>query len=77
MMKKIALFCMLCSLAATAQSATRRETAVEPDKNNQKIISQYNLCHKSMYMYPDQRLSKDFTAIFWVDENSVMSTPDI
>ena len=77
MMKKIALFCMLCLLAATAQSATRSETAVKPDKNNQKIISQYNRCHKSIYMYPDQRLSKDFTAIFWVDENSVMSTPDI
>ena len=42
MMKKIALFCMLCLLAATAQSDTRSETAVKPDKNNQKIISQYN-----------------------------------
>ena len=68
---------MLCSLVAMAQSATRKETTVEPDNRNQKIISRYNKCHKSVYMYPDERLSKDFTAIFWVDENSVMSTPDV
>ena len=76
-MRKIALFCMLCSLVAIAQSATRKEMTVEPDNRNQKIISRYNKCHKSVYMYPDERLSKDFTAIFWVDENSVMSTPDV
>lgn len=68
---------MLCTLTAMAQQASRKPVNAEPDKRNQKVISQYNRCNKSPNLYTEKELAKDFTAIFWVNENSVMSTPDI
>ena len=71
------LFGMLCSLAALAQSPTRKMVTVEPDEHNQKIIARYNRCRKNPNMYPRTPFSKDFTAIFWVAENSMMSNQDV
>ena len=54
---------------------------VGPDKNNQKVIERYNRCHYRLT--PAQTLlshsgkSKDFTAIFGVKTNSLMSNDDI
>ena len=68
---------MLCTLTVMAQQSTRKLVNVEPDKRNAKVINRYNHCQKSSNLYSSERLSKDFTAIFWVDENSLMSTPDV
>lgn len=68
---------MLCTLNAMAQQSPRNPVNAEPDKYNQKVISRYNRCNKSPNLYPEKELAKDFTAIFWVNENSVMSTTDI
>ena len=77
MKKTVLLCCMLCTLTAMAQQTSRKLVNAEPDKRNQKVINRYNQCHKSPDLYTDSPLSEDYTAIFWVDENSVMSTPDI
>ena len=76
-MKKTVFLYLLCSLTVMAQSATRKMVTVEPDNHNRKIIGRYNKCCKSPNMYPETQFSKDFTAIFWVAENSMMSNQDI
>lgn len=75
--KTIILFCLLCSMTAMAQ----KMVYVGPDKKNQKVIDRYNRCH---YRVPlGQQLmsysgkAKDFTAIFGVKNNSLMSNDDI
>lgn len=68
---------MLCTLTAMAQQASRKLVNAEPDKHNQKVINRYNQCHANPGLYAGPELAMDFTAIFWVKENSVMSTPDI
>lgn len=60
-----------------AQPTSRKLVNVEPDKYNQKIINRYNQCHKRTDIYPENRKTKDFTAIFGVTANSMMSNQDI
>ena len=77
-MRKIVIgYCLLCSLAAMAQSTSRKMEYVEADNHNQKIINRYNKCHKNHNMYVEPELAKDFTAIFGVRDNSIMSNKDI
>ncbi|MBO7590587.1 MAG: hypothetical protein J6T05_03230 [Prevotella sp.] len=71
------LFCLLCSMTAMAQEMVY----VGPDKNNQKVIDRYNRCHyrvplgQNLLSY--SRKAKDFTAIFGVKNNSLMSNDDV
>ena len=73
------LSCLLCSTAAMAQQRSQQMVYVGPDKKNQKVIDRYNRCHfrvtlgQTLY----RRKSKDFTAIFGVKNNSLMSNDDI
>jgi len=75
--KTIILFCLLCSMTAMAQTMVY----VGPDKNNQKVIARYNRCHfrvpQSQQLMSNSRKAKDFTAIFGVKTNSLMSNDDI
>jgi hypothetical protein len=54
---------------------------VGPDKNNQKVIERYNRCHYrislAQVLLSGSNKSKDFTAIFGVKTNSLMSNDDI
>ena len=71
--------CLLCSTTAVAQQQLQQMVYVGPDKKNQKVIDRYNRCHfrvtlgQTLY----RRKSKDFTAIFGVKNNSLMSNDDI
>ena len=71
--------CLLCSTTAVAQQQLQQMVYVGPDKKNQKVIDRYNRCHfrvtlgQTLY----RRKSKDFTAIFGVKDNSLMSNDDI
>lgn len=60
-----------------AQQHPKRMLSAAPDKNNQKVIDRYNRCHKNAGMYPEAMKAKDFTAIFGVKTNSMMSNDDI
>ena len=88
--KTIILFCLLCSMTAVAQHVSQNATPhseqrsekmvyVGPDKKNQKVIDRYNRCHyrASLGQTLYRRKSKDFTAIFGVKPNSLMSNDDI
>jgi len=73
--KMLILFCLLCTTTTMAQQMVY----VGPDQKNQKVIDRYNRCHfrvtlgQTLY----RRKSKDFTAIFGVKTNSLMSNDDI
>ena len=71
------LFCLLYSTTALAQ----KMEYVGPDKNNQKVIDRYNHCHYRVSLgqtlLSNSRKAKDFTAIFGVKTNSLMSNNDI
>jgi hypothetical protein len=73
--RTIVLFCLLCSMTAMAQEMVY----VGPDKKNQKVIDRYNRCHFRVPLGQNiySRKSKDFTAIFGVKTNSLMSNDDI
>ena len=73
--KMLILFCLLCTTTTMAQQMVY----VGPDQKNQKVIDRYNRCHfrvtlgQTLY----RRKSKDFTAIFGVKTNSLMSNDDV
>ena len=71
------LCCLFCSTTLVAQEMVY----VGPDKNNQKVIDRYNRCHYrislSQVLLSGNNKSKDFTAIFGVKTNSMMSNDDI
>ena len=75
------LFCLLCATTAVAQQQSREMVYVGPDQNNQKVIRRYNRCHfRDELVQPLVRYgtkAKDFTAIFGVKTNSLMSNDDI
>lgn len=81
------IFCMLCAITTLAfgqsealQTNTGRFVDVGPDKNNQKVINRYNSSHFRADMLPYEinvKGAKDFTALFGIRSNSVMSTDDI
>ena len=86
--KAILIFCMLCSVTSVAFSQSeaspiraKRFVYMGPDKKNQKIIGRYNNCHfridLSFYAMKHGNGAKDFTAIFGVRSNSMMSNDDI
>ena len=73
--KMLILLCLLCTTTTMAQQMVY----VGPDQKNQKVIDRYNRCHfrvtlgQTLY----RRKSKDFTAIFGVKNNSLMSNDDV
>ena len=73
--------CLLCSTTAMAQQQSREMVYVGPDQYNQKVIRRYNRCHfRDELVQPLVRYgtkAKDFTAIFGVKTNSLMSNDDI
>ena len=75
------LFCLLCATTAVAQQQSREMVYVGPDQYNQKVIRRYNRCHfRDELVQPLVRYgtkAKDFTAIFGVKTNSLMSNNDI
>ena len=75
------LFCLLCTTTAVAQQQSREMVYVGPDQYNQKVIRRYNRCHfRDELVQPLVRYgtkAKDFTAIFGVKTNSLMSNDDI
>ena len=74
------LCCLFCSTTLVAQQ-TQEMVYVGPDKNNQKVIRRYNRCHYRLTLaqtlLSHSGKSKDFTAIFGVKTNSLMSNDDI
>lgn len=79
--KTIILFCLLCSTTVMAQQLSHKMVFVGPDNNNQKVIRRYNRCHfRESLVVPLTKYgskAKDFTAIFGVKTNSMMSNDDI
>ena len=75
------LFCLFCATTASAQQQSQEMVYVGPDKHNQKVISRYNRCHYRLTLaqtlLSHSGKSKDFTAIFGVKTNSLMSNDDI
>ena len=75
------LFCLLCATTAVAQQQSRERVYVGPDQYNQKVIRRYNRCHfRDELVQPLVRYgtkAKDFTAIFGLKTNSLMSNDDI
>ena len=73
--------CLLCSTTAMAQQQSQEMVYVGPDQYNQKVIRRYNRCHfRDELVQPLVRYgtkAKDFTAIFGVKTNSLMSNDDI
>ena len=82
-MMKTGMLCILCLLCSISTVAQRPQTMVYegPDKYNQKVIKRYNRCHcRTELSYYGSRVgikSKDFTAIFGVRTNSMMSNDDV
>lgn len=80
-MKAKTLIGILCCLFCSTTLVAQQMVYVGPDKNNQKVIRRYNRCHYRLT--PAQTLlshsgkSKDFTAIFGVKTNSLMSNDDV
>ena len=80
-MKAKTLIGILCCLFCSTTLVAQKMVYVGPDKNNQKVIRRYNRCHYRLT--PAQTLlshsgkSKDFTAIFGVKTNSLMSNDDV
>ena len=77
----VILACLLGSTTAMAQQLSQRMVFVGPDNNNQKVIRRYNRCHfRESLVVPLTKYgtkAKDFTAIFGVKSNSLMSNDDI
>ena len=71
------LCCLLCSTTLVAQ----KMVYVGPDDKNQKVIRRYNRCHyrltPAQVLLSHSGKSKDFTAIFGVKTNSLMSNDDV
>lgn len=74
------LCCLFCSTTLVAQQS-QQMVYVGPDKNNQKVIDRYNRCHYrislAQVLLSGNNKSKDFTAIFGVKNNSLMSNDDV
>jgi hypothetical protein len=64
---------------ALAQEMSQKMVYAGPDKKNQKVIDRYNHCHYRVTLGQTlyRRKAKDFTAIFGVKTNSLMSNDDI
>ena len=73
--KMLILLCLLCTTTTMAQQMVY----VGPDQKNQKVIDRYNRCHFRVMLGQTlyRRKSKDFTAIFGVKTNSLMSNDDV
>lgn len=80
-MKAKTLIGILCCLFCSTTLVAQKMVYVGPDDKNQKVIRRYNRCHYRLT--PAQTLlshsgkSKDFTAIFGVKTNSLMSNDDV
>ena len=80
-MKTKTLIGILCCLFCSTTLVAQKMVYVGPDDKNQKVIRRYNRCHYRLT--PAQTLlshsgkSKDFTAIFGVKTNSLMSNDDV
>ena len=80
-MKTKTLIGILCCLFCSTTLVAQQMDYVGPDKNNQKVIERYNRCHYrislAQVLLSGNNKSKDFTAIFGVKTNSLMSNDDI
>ena len=80
-MKTKTLIGILCCLFCSTTLVAQQMVYVGPDKNNQKVIERYNRCHYrislAQVLLSGNNKSKDFTAIFGVKTNSLMSNDDI
>ena len=80
-MKAKTLIAILCCLLCSTTLVAQQMVYVGPDKNNQKVIERYNRCHYrislAQVLLSGNNKSKDFTAIFGVKTNSLMSNDDI
>lgn len=85
--KTLILFLMLCAIPSlmlgqdeASHTQAKQLVYVGPSENNQKVINRYNTSHFRDDMLPydiNVKGAKDFTAIFGVRSNSVMSNDDI
>ena len=80
-MKAKTLIAILCCLLCSTTLVAQQMVYVGPDKNNQKVIRRYNRCHyrltPAQVLLSHSGKSKDFTAIFGVKTNSLMSNDDV
>lgn len=80
-MKTKTLIGILCCLFCSTTLVAQQMVYVGPDKNNQKVIERYNRCRYrislAQVLLSGNNKSKDFTAIFGVKTNSLMSNDDI
>jgi len=80
-MKTKTLIAILCCLLCSTTLVAQQMVYVGPDKNNQKVIRRYNRCHyrltSAQVLLSHSGKSKDFTAIFGVKTNSLMSNDDV
>ena len=80
-MRKLIILCLLFSMPAMAQKKSREMIYVGPDNKNERVIERYNRCHFRPFLNMNQvhygYKARDFTAVFGVRSNSLMSNADI
>ena len=80
-MKAKTLIGILCCLFCSTTLVAQKMVYVGPDDKNQKVIRRYNRCHyrltPAQVLLSHSGKSKDFTAIFGVKTNSLMSNDDV